>query len=46
MANLVPRVLSLALCNTIFSGVVDIFKYPRLQLIVNEAANSSQAPTE
>ena len=27
IANLVPNVLSLALCNAIFSGVVDIFKY-------------------
>ena len=26
-ANLVPSVLFLTLCNTIFSGVVDIFKY-------------------
>ena len=33
-------VLSLAFCNTIFSGVVDIFKYPRHQLIINGAANS------
>ena len=29
IANLVPSVLFLALCKTIFSGVVDIFKYPR-----------------
>ena len=48
VANLVPIALflSLALCNTIFSGVVDICKYPHHQLITNEAANSSPAPTE
>ena len=40
IANLVPKVLSFALDNTIFAGVVDIFKYPRHQLIINEAANS------
>ena len=40
IANLVPKVLSFALYNTIFAGVVDIFKYPRHQLIINEAANS------
>ena len=27
-----------------FSGVVDIFKNPRNQLIINEAANSSPGP--
>ena len=31
--------------STIFSGVDDIFKYPRHQLIINEASNSSWAPT-
>ena len=40
IANLVPSVLSLGSCNTIFLSVVDIFKYPRHQLIINEAANS------
>ena len=32
IANLVPSVLSLAMCILFFSGVVDIFKYPRHQL--------------
>ena len=40
ITNLVLKVLSLALYNTIFAGVVDIFEYPRHQLIINEAANS------
>ena len=42
VANLVPSVLSRALCDTSFSGVVD----PCHQLKVNVAANSSRGPTE
>ena len=29
--------------SSIFSGVVDIFKYPRHQLIINEASNFLEA---
>ena len=46
MANLFPSVLSLLLRNTILSGVVDLFKYQYHQLVINEATNSSRAPTE
>ena len=42
ITNLVPSVLSPALCNTIFSGVLD----PCHQLKIYEAANSSRATTE
>ena len=40
IAKPVSRVLSLAFLQYYFSGVVDISKYPRHQLIINEVAKS------
>ena len=44
LIKLVQRVLSLALYNTTFPGVVDIFKYPRHQLIIINEATSALGP--